>query len=57
MAVIIKEQNEGIIEAMNKYPARQPTNNLALCDMLKLEMPPQQYKQDYDKSDVRVSVI
>jgi hypothetical protein len=57
MANIIKEQNAGILDAMDKYPSRHPTTNHALCDILGLEIPPQQYMQDYNKSDVRVTVI
>lgn len=56
MITKIKEQNQGILEAIDKYPNKIPSNNHMLCDMLNIELPPNDY-QDYSKSDVRVTVI
>ena len=57
MAKIIKQQNEGIREAMLKYSGLNPLTNHALCKMLNIELPPSEYYQDYGRSDVRVTVI
>jgi hypothetical protein len=57
MATKIKEQNKGIIKATYKYPGRTPLTNHMLCKMLNIELPPNEYYQDYGASDVRVTVI
>jgi hypothetical protein len=57
MAEKIKEQNKGIIKATYKYPSRVPLTNHMLCKMLNIELPPNEYYQDYGASDVRVTVI
>ena len=56
MATIIKGQNHGIQQAIARYPARWPDNNLDLCKLLDIS-PPESYFQDYYKSDVKVTVI
>lgn len=57
MAEIIKEQNRGIVDAALKYPGQHPLTNQQLARMLGLEVPPEQYQQNYGASDVRVTVI
>lgn len=57
MAGIIKEQNKGIVDAALKYPGQHPLTNQQLARMLGLEVPPEQYQQNYGQSDVRVTVI
>lgn len=57
MAEKIKEQNQGIIKATYKYPGQIPLTNQMLCKMLKIELPPSEYYQDYNASEVRVTVI
>ena len=57
MARRIKSQNEGIIGAMYRYPGQYPLTNQSLCRMLNIAIPPDNYYQDYGKSDVRVTLI
>lgn len=57
MASIIKEQNAGIVNASLKYPGQYPLTNQQLARMLGIEVPPQEYEQNYGASDVRVTVI
>jgi hypothetical protein len=56
MAGIIQDQNRGIQQAIARYPATHPMNNLELCKSLDIS-PPESYFQDYYKSDVKVTVI
>jgi hypothetical protein len=56
MAVIIKQQNAGLIEAWWKYNGKYVTDNKELTRALGIEMPEKDY-QDYVLSDVRVKVI
>ena len=57
MAEKIQQQNRGIVQAMLRYPGRVPLTNLGLCKMLNISLPPEEYRQDYGRSDVRVTVI
>jgi hypothetical protein len=57
MAVKIKEQNQGIVAASLKYPGQHPLTNQQLARILGIEVPPDEYQQDYGASDVRVTVI
>lgn len=58
MAAKIKEQNEGIENAMNHYPNRKHvTTNEQLAAVLKIKPPPAEYKQDYAVADIEVTVI
>lgn len=56
MAVIIKQQNVGILNAWWKYDGKYVTDNKELCRALKIEIPAKDY-QDYVQTDVRVKVI
>lgn len=57
MAGVIQAQNIGIVKGMQNYPGKTPMNNHELCTMLGIEQPPADYSQDYNKSDVKVTVI
>jgi hypothetical protein len=57
MAEKIQQQNCGIVQAMLRYPGRVPLTNHGLCKMLNIALPPEEYFQDYGRSDVRVTVI
>jgi hypothetical protein len=57
MAEKIQQQNRGIVQAMLRYPGRVPLTNHGLCKMLNISLPPEEYFQDYGRSDVRVNVI
>lgn len=57
MAVKIKEQNQGIVAASLKYPGQHPLTNQQLARILGIEVPPEEYQQNYGASDVRVTVI
>jgi len=56
MAVIIKQQNKGLLDAWWKYDGKYVTDNKQLSSALKIEIPLKDY-QDYVLSDVRVKVI
>ena len=57
MAGIIQEQNSGIVAAQRRYPGRHPLTNQELARMLAIELPPEQYSQDYGQSNIRITVI
>lgn len=57
MATIIKQQNNGIVDAVAKYPGRNPLDNNMLCNMLNLQQPPAEYKQNYTTANIKVTVI
>jgi hypothetical protein len=39
------------------YISKTPLNNTMLCNMLNIEQPPEEDKQNYGASDIRVTVI
>jgi len=57
MATKIKEQNQGIINAIYKYKNCNPLTNNDLCEALNIELPPSDYFQSYGASSVKVTVI
>lgn len=57
MAQKIKQQNNGIIKAMNEYPSYTPTTNIQLARALGIAIPPEEYQQNYIASDIKVTVI
>lgn len=57
MAKIIDHQNEGIEEAIGRYPSSFVYDNYDLAETLGIEFPPDNYEQDYQLSDVIVRVI
>lgn len=57
MAGIIHKQNADILKAWWQHDTPVLADNLALCQQLGIEPPPEPYRQDYARSDVRVRVI
>jgi hypothetical protein len=57
MAGIIANQNCDIQLAWDKYEGRMPTDNFALAHILGIQPAPDEYKQNYNKSDLGVKVI
>jgi len=57
MAKIIADQNRDIQQAWAKYPGMMPPNNFALAHILGILPAPEEYIQDYSKSDLGVKVI
>lgn len=57
MAKKIQQQNENILKAWWDYPGDYVTDNQQLAAKLGIEQPPQEYRQDYVVSDIRVKVI
>ena len=57
MAKIIADQNADIQQAWDKYPGKIPPNNYALAHILGVTPAPEEYQQDYNKSDLGVKVI
>lgn len=57
MSRIIAEQNCDLQQAWNKYPGKLPPNNFALAHILGILPAPEEYIQDYTKSDLGVKVI
>jgi hypothetical protein len=57
MAEHIKRQNADILTAWNQYGGYIVNDNLSACRALHITEPPQEYQQDYIRSDVRVKII
>ena len=57
MASVIAAQNNGVVAAALKYPGKHPLTNQQLARMLGIQVPPDEYDQNYGASDVRVTVI
>lgn len=57
MANIIAQQNKNILDAWWGYKGKYVVDNLELAKALNIDAPPQEYRQDYVKSDIRVMVI
>ena len=57
MAQCIRRENEANRKALKEYPGVRVKTNLQLARVLGLELPPKEYYQDYDLSDVEVTVI
>ena len=57
MAFVINRQNLGIMAAWNKYDGTLPANNQTLAHDLGIELPPLEYFQDYNRSNIGVKVI
>lgn len=56
MAKIIKQQNIGIVKAAIDA-TQAPYDNLELCKLLNIDLPPEEYQQVYSIADVKVIVI
>ena len=57
MAQIITDQNRDIKTAWERYDGESVIDNRQLATCLGIEMPPKEYTQDYNKSDLKVKVI
>jgi hypothetical protein len=60
MASIIRQQNQGITDAMwnYKHKGRKEVNtNLQLCDALNIAWPDSNHKQNYTNNNIKVTVI
>ena len=57
MARIIADQNRDIQTAWDRYKGTYPSDNIELCEDLDIELAPNEYQQDYNKSDLGVKVI
>jgi hypothetical protein len=58
MAGIIAQQNDGIEQVIADTPtAVSVRNNHQLCRILGIDLPPDQYWQNYAAADIRVSVL
>ena len=57
MAKIIADQTQDIQIAWDRYPGKIPPNNFALAHILGILTAPEEYQQDYNKSDLGVKVI
>jgi len=57
MAGIIADQNRDILAAAEKYEGTVANNNQMVANALGIAQPPEDYFQDYRKSDLRVKVI
>lgn len=57
MSKIIANQNAKILEAMDSNYDSRPGTNINLCKMIGIAAPPEEFKQDYTKSDVQVILI
>ena len=60
MAGIIRQQNQGITDAMWNYKhqgLREVNTNLELCDALNIAWPDSNHKQNYTNNDIKVTVI
>ena len=60
MAGIIRQQNQGITDAMWNYKhqgLKKVNTNLELCDALNIAWPNSNHKQNYTNNDIKVTVI
>ena len=57
MSKIIDHQNQDIMWQWRTYEGYSPEDNRDLCDRLGIEMPPEEYKQNYQQKDINVKVI
>ena len=57
MSQIISAQNQAIESGMNQLTGPFVQNNQELAQLLGLELPPEQYAQNYAESDIKVKVI
>ena len=57
MSQIISVQNQAIESGMNQLTGSFVQSNQELAQLLGLELPPEQYAQNYAESDIKVKVI
>lgn len=56
MAKIISAQNRDIEQHLTP-DITYPVNNIDLCNVLGIAVPPEEYKQNYPESDIKVAVL
>jgi hypothetical protein len=57
MAKVIADQNRDILQAQDRHFCEEVFTNRDLAGLIGLEYPPEEYFQDYEQSDIRVSVL
>jgi len=57
MSSIIKRQNAGIAEYLANNNSNEVENNLQLCSILGIGLPPNNYRQDYKQNDIKVMTL
>jgi hypothetical protein len=57
MSEIIQRQNAAIKKALTEYPGTNPQTNLQLARILGISLPPTEYLQNYQDSDIEVNII
>jgi len=60
MASIIRQQNQGITDAMWNYKhkgLKEVNTNLQLCDALNIAWPDSNHKQNYTNNNIKVTVV
>ena len=57
MAWLIKRQNSAILEAMDRMEPHSVIDNTELAQVLGIDAPPAEYKQNYNKNDITVKVL
>ena len=57
MSVIIARQNRDLLAVWDGYPGQKVQNNHQLCNVLGIELPPNEYQQTYRSNDIEVQVI
>jgi len=58
MAMHIDQQNKDLMDFANKHENPwKVKDNLQLCNLLSIEHPPEQYRQEYSKHDIKVAMI
>jgi len=57
MSKIITAQNQDILQAQEQLHAKRVFSNIQLCRELSIEVPPEEYQQDYLQHDINVWVV
>lgn len=57
MGKIIDQQNLYIADANMRYNGVDMVDNVHLCNMLGINLPPSEYRQNYKNSDVKVTLL
>ena len=57
MSSIIARQNRDLLAVWDGYPGQEVQNNHQLCNVLGIELPPNEYQQTYRSNDIEVKVI
>ena len=57
MGKIIDQQNSCIADANERYSGTEIIDNVHLCDVLGIDLPSEEYRQNYKNSDVKVTLL